>query len=103
MVIMLLKLGINKKGINGDVDSYIFHEKFSGLDLEKMKKIASNFVENIPIEYDQIEIYSYDTNAISKLEFMEVVKAFINSKRKIEVYHMVYDTDSEQYIRHRIK
>ncbi|MBF0990065.1 MAG: hypothetical protein HXK70_04850 [Clostridiales bacterium] len=103
MVIMLLKLGINKKGINGDVDSYIFNEKFSGLDLEKMKKIASNFVENIPIEYDQIEIYSYDTNAISKLEFMEVVKAFINSKRKIEVYHMVYDTDSEQYIRHRIK
>ena len=103
MVIMLLKLGINKKGINGDVDSYIFNEKFSGLDLEKMKKIASNFVENIPIEYDQIEIYSYDTNAISKLEFMEVVKAFINSKRKIEVYHMVYDTDSEQYIGHRIK
>lgn len=103
MVIMLLKLGINKKGINGDVDSYIFNEKFSGLDLEKMKKIASNFVENIPIEYDQIEIYSYDTNAISKLEFMEVVKAFINSKRKIEVYHMVYHTDSEQYIRHRIK
>ena len=103
MVIMLLKLGINKKGINGDVDSYIFNEKFSGLDLEKMKKIASNFLENIPIEYDQIEIYSYDTNAISKLEFMEVVKAFINSKRKIEVYHMVYDTDSEQYIRHRIK
>ena len=103
MVIMLLKLGINKKGINVDVDSYIFNEKFSGLDLEKMKKIASNFVENIPIEYDQIEIYSYDTNAISKLEFMEVVKAFINSKRKIEVYHMVYDTDSEQYIRHRIK
>ena len=103
MVIMLLKLGINKKGINGDVDSYIFNEKFSGLDLEKMKKIASNFVENIPIKYDQIEIYSYDTNAISKLEFMEVVKAFINSKRKIEVYHMVYDTDSEQYIRHRIK
>ena len=53
---MLLKLGINKKGINGDVDSYIFNEKFSGLDLEKMKKIAINFVENIPIEYDQIEM-----------------------------------------------
>ena len=100
---MLLKLGINKKGINGDVDSYIFNEKFSGLDLEKMKKIASNFVENIPIEYDQIEIYSYDTNAISKLEFMEVVKAFINSKRKIEVYHMVYDNNTDGYIRHRIK
>lgn len=103
MVIMLLKVGINKKGIKGDVDSYVFNEKFSFLDLEKMKKIVSNFVENIPIEYDQIEIYSYDINPISKLEFMEVVKAFINSKREIKVYHMVYDSDSEKYIRHRIK
>lgn len=103
MVIMLLKVGINKKGINGDVDSYIFNQKFSFSDLEKMKKIASNFVENIPIEYDQIEIYSYDTNAIAKIEFIEVVKAFIHSKRKIIIYHMVYDNDSEQYIRHRIK
>ena len=100
---MLLKVGINKKGINGDVDSYIFNQKFSFSDLEKMKKIASNFVENIPIEYDQIEIYSYDTNAIAKIEFIEVVKAFIHSKRKIIIYHMVYDNDSEQYIRHRIK
>ena len=103
VVIMLLKVGINKKGIKGDVDSYVFNEKFSFLDLEKMKKIVSNFVENIPIEYDQIEIYSYDINPISKLEFMEVVKAFINSKREIKLYHMVYDSDSEKYIRHRIK
>ena len=38
VVIMLLKVGINKKGINGDVDSYIFNQKFSFSDLEKMKK-----------------------------------------------------------------
>ena len=103
MIKMILRLGINKKGINGDVDSYIFNQFFSFSDLEKMKKIASNFVENIPIEYDQIEIYNYDNNPISKLEFIEVIKAFIHSKRKIKVYHMVYDNDSEQYIRHRIK
>ena len=103
MVIMLLKVGINKKGINGDVDSYIFNQFFSFSDLEKMKKIASNFVENIPIEYDQIEIYSYDTNAIAKIEFIEVVKAFITTDRKIVVYNMVYDNYSEKYIRHRIK
>ena len=103
MVIMLLKVGIDKKGINGDVDSYIFNQKFSFYDIEKMKKIASNFVENIPIEYDQIEIYSYDTNAIAKIEFIEVVKTFITSERKIKVYHMVYDQTLEEYIRHRIK
>lgn len=100
---MLIKVGINKKGINGDVDSYIFNQKFSFSDLEKMKKIASNFVENIPIEYDEIEIYSYDINAISKLEFMEVVKAFIFSKKDFKVYQMVYDNESAAYIRQRLK
>ena len=68
-----------------------------------MKEIASNFVQNIPIEYDEIEIYNYDINAILKLEFMEVVKAFISSKREIKVYHMVYDNEADGYIRHRIK
>lgn len=100
---MILKLGINKKGINGDVDSYAFNEKFSFCDIEEMKRGAIKFIENIPLEYEEIEIYHYDTNAISKLEFMEIVKAFIHSEREIKVYHMVYDSDSEQYIRQRIK
>ena len=103
MVIMLLKVGINKKGINGDVDSYIFNQKFSFSDIEKMKKIASNFVENIPIEYDQIEIYSYDNNAIAKIEFIEVIRSFLTTERKIIVYNMVYNNESQEYIRHRIK
>ena len=100
---MILKLGINKKGINGNVDTYVYNDKYSFSDIEKMKEIASNFVQNIPIEYDEIEIYNYDINAILKLEFMEVVKAFINCKREIKVYHMVYDNNTDGYIRHRIK
>ena len=103
MVIMILKVGINKKGINGDVQTYIYDRRFSFNDTEEMKRRAINFIENIPIEYDEIEIYSYDTNAISKLEFMEVLKTFINSERKIKAYHMIYEQESEEYIRHRIK
>ena len=100
---MILRLGINKKGINGDVDSYAFNEKFSFCDIEEMKRGAIKFIENIPLEYEEIEIYHYDINAISKIEFMEVVKAFIKTDRKIVVYNMIYDNDSEKYIRHRIK
>ena len=100
---MILKLGINKKGINGNVDTYVYNDKYSFSDIEKMKEIASNFVQNIPIEYDEIEIYNYDINAILKLEFMEVVKAFISSKREIKVYHMVYNNEADGYIKHRIK
>lgn len=100
---MILKLGINKKGINGNVDTYVYNDKYSFSDIEKMKEIASNFVQNIPIEYDEIEIYNYDINTILKLEFMEVVKAFISSKREIKVYHMVYNNEADGYIKHRIK
>ena len=103
VVIMLLKVGINKKGINGNVDTYVYDAKYSFSDIEKMKKIANNFVQNIPSEYQEIEIYNYDINAIAKLEFIEVVKAFINCKREIKVYHMVYDNNTDGYIRHRIK
>ena len=103
MATMILKVGINKKGINGDVHTYIYDRRFSFNDIEEMKRGAIKFIENIPIEYDEIEIYSYDTNAISKLEFMEVVKTFINSKTERKVYHMVYDNDTDGYIRHRIK
>ena len=100
---MILKVGINKRGINGNVDTYVYDAKYSFSDIEKMKKIANNFVQNIPSEYQEIEIYNYDINAIAKLEFMEVVKAFINCKREIKVYHMVYDNNTDGYIRHRIK
>lgn len=100
---MILKVGINKRGINGNVDTYVYDAKYSFSDIEKMKKIANNFVQNIPLEYQEIEIYNYDINAIAKLEFIEVVKAFINCKREIKVYHMVYDNNTDGYIRHRIK
>ena len=100
---MILKVGINKRGINGNVDTYVYDAKYSFSDIEKMKKIANNFVQNIPSEYQEIEIYNYDINAIAKLEFIEVVKAFINCKREIKVYHMVYDNNTDGYIRHRIK
>lgn len=100
---IILKVGINKRGINGNVDTYVYDAKYSFSDIEKMKKIANNFVQNIPLEYQEIEIYNYDINAIAKLEFIEVVKAFINCKREIKVYHMVYDNNTDGYIRHRIK
>lgn len=103
MVIMLLKVGINKKGINSNIDSYIFNEKFSFVDLEKMKTKVYEYIQSIPVEYNEIELYQYDTNTISKLEYIEVIKAFITTDRKIVVYNMVYDNDSEKYIRHRIK
>ena len=102
-ILMLLKVGINRRGINGNIDTYVYNEKYSFSDIDKMEKIANDFVKSIPIEYDEIEIYSYDVNAILKLEFMEVVKAFINSERKIKAYHMIYEQESEKYIRHRIK
>lgn len=100
---MILKVGINKRGINGNVDTYVYDAKYSFSDIEKMEKIADDFVKSIPLEYDGIEIYEYDINSISKLEFMEVVKAFINCKREIKVYHMVYNNNTDGYIRHRIK
>ena len=59
MVIMLLKVGINKKGINGDVDSYIFNQKFSFSDIEKMKRKVQEYIQAIPVEYTEIELYQY--------------------------------------------
>ena len=100
---MLLKVGINKKGINSDVDSYILNEKFSFSDLEKMKIKAHEYIQAIPVEYTEIELYQYDTDAISKMEFIEAIKAFITTDRKIVVYNIVYDQHLEEYIRHRIK
>jgi len=103
VVIMLLKVGINRRGINGNVDTYVFNEKLSFSDLEKMKIKAHEYIQAIPVEYTEIELYQYDTNAISKLEYIEIIRAFITTDRKIVVYNMIYDNYSEKYIRHRIK
>lgn len=102
-IIMILRIGVNKKRINSAVASYIFNQKFSFSDLEKMKIKAHEYIQAIPVEYTEIELYQYDTNAISKLEFIEVIRAFITTDRKIVVYNMIYDQQSEKYIRHRIK
>ena len=37
---MLLKVGINKKGINGDVHTYVYDAKYSFSDIEKMRTIS---------------------------------------------------------------
>ena len=100
---MLLKVGINKKGINSNVDTYVFNETFLSSDVEMIQKKAEQFVSSIPEEYTEIELYQYDTDAISKMEFIEVLRAFITTDRKIVVYNIVYDQHSEEYIRHRIK
>ena len=102
MVIMLLKVGINKKGINSNVDTYVFNETFFSSDIEMIQKKAEQFVSSIPEEYDEIELYQYDINCISRIEYMEVIKAFIFSKKDFEVYQMLYN-DAQKYIRHRIK
>ena len=95
---MLLKVGINKKG-----DTYVFNEKFSFSDLEKMKIKAHEYIQAIPVEYTEIELYQYDTNAISKLEFIEAIIAFITAERKIIVYNMVYNNEAQEYTRQKIK
>lgn len=91
------------RGINGNVDTYVFNEKLLFSDLEKMKIKAHEYIQAIPVEYTEIELYQYDTNAISKLEYIEIIRAFITTDRKIVVYNMIYDNYSEKYIRHRIK
>lgn len=100
---MLLKVGINRRGIQGNVDTYVFKETFLFSDIEKIQKKAEEFISSIPEEYEEIELYQYDINCISKIEYMEVIKAFIYSKRYFKVYQMVYDNESTAYTRQRIK
>ena len=100
---MLLKVGINKKGINSNVDTYIFNETFLFSDVEMIQEKAKEFVSSIPEEYDEIQLYQYDINCISRIEYMEVIRAFITTERKIIVYNMLYNNESQEYIRHRIK
>lgn len=100
---MLLKVGINRRGIQGNVDTYVFKETFLFSDIEKIQKKAEKFVSSIPEEYDEIQLYQYDINFISRIEYMEVIKAFICSKKDFKVYQMVYDNESAAYTRQRIK
>lgn len=100
---MLLKVGINRRGTQGNVDTYVFKETFLFSDIEKIQKKAEEFISSIPEEYEEIELYQYDINCISKIEYMEVIKAFIYSKRYFKVYQMVYDNESTAYTRQRIK
>ena len=39
---MLLKVGINKKGINSNVDTYVFNETFLSSDVEMIQKKRNN-------------------------------------------------------------
>ena len=100
---MLLKVGINKKGINSNVDTYIFNETFLFSDVEMIQEKAKEFVSSIPEEYDEIQLYQYDINCISRIEYMEAIKACIFSKKDFKIYQMVYDNESAAYIRQRVK
>ena len=45
---MLLKVGINKKGINSNVDTYVFNETFLSSDVEMIqKKAESEFTSEV--------------------------------------------------------
>ena len=41
---MLLKVGINRRGIQGNVDTYVFKETFLFSDIEKIQKKAEEFI-----------------------------------------------------------
>ena len=43
---MILKVGINKKGINGDVHTYIYDRRFSFNDTEEMKIFLLNMMKS---------------------------------------------------------
>ena len=97
-----MKVGINQKGIQSDVDCYIHNKKYT---VDKMKEVAgntANFIRDIK-EGEEIELYFYDNNIAFRIQYIEFLKQAILSKKNFTLNLMLFDSVELKYIKYRVK
>lgn len=97
---MILRIGINEKGINGNVDEYVHYKKYS---IKEMKVNTKRFINNKIKEGDQVELYFYDEDIVLRIQYIEFLKQCILSNKKFTLNIMLFDSLELRYIKYKVK
>ena len=87
---MILRIGINEKGINGNVDEYVHYKKYSIKEMKEMEVNTKRFINNKIKEGDQVELYFYDEDIVL-------------SNKKFTLNIMLFDSLELRYIKYKVK
>ena len=97
-----MKVGINQKGIQSDVDCYIHNKKYT---VDKMKEVAentANFIRDLK-EGEEIELYFYDTEVNLRIQYIEFLKQAIISNKSFTLNLMIFDSKEKKYVKYKVK
>lgn len=100
---MILRIGINEKGINGNVDEYVHYKKYSIKEMKEMEVNTKRFINNKIKEGDQVELYFYDEDIVLRIQYIEFLKQCILSNKKFTLNIMLFDSLELRYIKYKVK
>lgn len=99
----IIKLGVNKKGINGNVNEYIHYKKYSIKEMKEMEVNTKRFINNKIKEGDEIQLYFYDKEVNLRIQYIEFLKQAIISNKSFTLYLMIFDSKEKKYVKYNVK
>lgn len=100
---MILRIGINEKGINGNVDEYVHYKKYSIKEMKEMEVNTKRFINNKIKEGDEIQLYFYDTEVNLRIQYIEFLKQAIISNKSFTLNLMIFDSKEKKYVKYKVK
>lgn len=98
-----MKVGINDKGIQSDVDCYIHNKNYTVNQMKEVAENTANFIRDQIKEGDEIKLYFYDTEVNLRIQYIEFLKQAIISNKSFTLNLMIFDSKEKKYVKYKVK